>query len=197
MPVLWATQNMPVERDHVYVIPPNADLEIQQGRFHVEVRTPPQVPHLPVDHFLQSLAADRGSLGIGVILSGTASDGTLGLKAIKAEGGITFAQSEKSAKYAGMPNSAISAGFVDYVLPPDKIARELARLGRHPYLHLRETAPPLPAESDEQLAKLFSMLRNATGVDFTHYKHPTLRRRITRRMVVQKIDQAREITCST
>ena len=189
MPVAIAQTGMVVERDHVYVIAPNTDLEISGGRFVVRPRAAARSPHYPVDQFLQSLAMDRGSLAIGVILSGTASDGTLGLKAIKSEGGITFAQSEASAKYPGMPSSAISAGFVDYVLPPEKIARELARLGRHPYLHLHPAAPPIPAEGDGHIAKLFSLLRNTTGVDFTHYKHTTLRRRITRRMVVQKIDK--------
>ena len=189
MPVTTAQTGVSVERDHVYVIAPNTELGISGGRFDVSPRANTRGFHYPVDHFLQSLAAERGSMAIGVILSGTASDGTLGLKAIKSEGGITFAQSEVSAKYPGMPNSAIAAGFVDYILPPEKIARELTRLGQHPYLHTHETEPPAQTESDGQHTQLFSLLRNATGVDFTHYKLTTLRRRITRRMVVQKIDK--------
>ena len=190
MPVEWASQNAAVERNHIYVLPPNADMEILNGKLQLKTRTSARVPHLPVDRFLESLARDRGSVAIGVVLSGTASDGTLGLKAIKAEGGITFAQSEESAKYTGMPSSAISAGVVDYVLPPGGIARELARIGRHPYVHLREPAlTPLAQESDNDLAKLFALLRSATSVDFNHYKHTTIRRRIVRRMVVQKIDK--------
>ncbi len=190
MPVEWASQNVKVKPNHFYVLPPNADLEISEGKLQLKSRSTTRVPHLPVDRFMESLARDRGSLAIGVILSGTASDGTLGLKAIKAEGGITFAQLEKTAKYADMPSNAISAGVVDYILPPEGIARELARIGRHPYLHLRETgAAPLTREGETDLAKVFAMLRSASGVDFTHYKHSTLRRRIARRMVVQKIDR--------
>ena len=103
---------------------------------------------MPIDSFLRTLAEVQGSQGIGVILSGTASDGTLGLKAIKAEGGIAFAQDPHSAQYDGMPRSAIAAGCVDFVLPPEGIAQELARLGRHPYVAAAEpsrdagAAPP-------------------------------------------------------
>jgi len=193
MPVAWAQQDMRAERNHLYVIPPNADLEIHDGRFQVQPRTAARGLHLPIDQFLRSLALDRRGMAIGVILSGTASDGTLGLRAIKAEGGISFAQSEHSAKYPGMPGSAITAGVVDYVLAPDAIARELARIGKHPYLHLPEPAvAPLLGESDDHLAKLFLTLRNKSGVDFTHYKHTTVQRRIARRMVVRKIDKLRE-----
>jgi two-component system CheB/CheR fusion protein len=144
---------------------------------------------MPVDHFFRSLADDQGSKAIGVILSGTASDGTLGLKAIKAQGGITFAQDEKSARYDGMPRSAVLAGCVDFILPPEGIAREVARLCRHPYV-----APPQGAESgngepDPQFGPIFAMLRNATGVDFVYYKHATIRRRIMRRMALHKLDR--------
>ena len=103
-------------------------------------RTEKQGLHLPIDYFLRSLAEDRRGRAVGVILSGTASDGTQGLKAIKAEGGITFAQDEQSAKYDGMPHSAVMSGFVDCVLPPEGIARELARLSRHPYVMLSQEA---------------------------------------------------------
>ena len=91
-------------------------------------------PHMPIDYFLRTLAEAQGSQGIGVVLSGTATDGTLGLQAIKAEGGIAFAQEPASAQYDGMPRSAIAAGCVDFVLPPEGIAQELTRLGRHPYM---------------------------------------------------------------
>jgi two-component system CheB/CheR fusion protein len=126
-----------------------------------------------------------------VILSGTASDGTLGLKAIKDEGGITFAQDEKSAKYSGMPSSAIAAGCVDRVLPPEGIARELARISQHPYvMHSPEVQaePWQPGETDA-LHKIFILLRTQTGVDFTDYKHTTIRRRIQRRMLLHTIDR--------
>jgi two-component system CheB/CheR fusion protein len=193
MPVGWAEKNQLAEPNRIYIIPPNCDLSIADGHLQIGPRTNTEGLHLPIDRFMRSLAADRGGTAIGVILSGTASDGTLGLKAIKAEGGITFAQSEESAKYPSMPASAIGAGCVDYVLTPDAIARELARIGKHPYLHLREpTAAKLAIEGDGELSKLFYMLRNKTGVDFTHYKPSTIRRRIARRMVVQKIERFQE-----
>ncbi len=189
MPVTEVKEGMAVQPNHVYVIPPNRMMGIFNGVLHLTVREDPGAKHMPVDFFLKSLAEDQGSRAVGVILSGTASDGTRGLKAIKAEGGITFAQDEKSAKYDGMPRSAIAAGCVDFVLPPAEIAAELGRIGQHPYLGL---ATPLKAEElppgDEDLQRIFVLLRTATGVDFTHYKYSTIRRRIARRMVLHKTD---------
>jgi two-component system, chemotaxis family, CheB/CheR fusion protein len=123
--------------DHVYVIPPNTNMAIRNGVLRLAVRSLTGGQHLPIDHFLRSLAEDRGSRAISVILSGTASDGTEGSRAVKAAGGVTFAQDEKSAKYSGMPHSAIAAGCVDFVLSPPAICQELARVGKHPHL----TAP--------------------------------------------------------
>src|SRR5437588_7066520 len=116
MPVREVTDATLVEPNHVYVIPPNVDMVISQGILRLTPRTETRGHHMPIDRFLRSLAEDKGSNAIGVILSGTASDGTLGLAAIKGEGGITFAQDEKSAKYDGMPESAIAAGCVDLPL---------------------------------------------------------------------------------
>lgn len=136
LPIHEARDGMQLEANHIYVIPPNTNLAVLHGRLSLMPRIEARGQHLPVDFFLRSLAADQKGRAIGVILSGTASDGTEGLRAIKAEGGLTFSQDEKSAKYNGMPHSAIAAGVVDFVLPPEGIARELARLGRHPYVAL-------------------------------------------------------------
>jgi two-component system, chemotaxis family, CheB/CheR fusion protein len=190
LPIHEVRDGMSIEANHVYVIPPNTNMAVLHGRLSLMPRTETRGQHMPVDFFLRSLAHDQGSHAIGVILSGTASDGTEGLKAIKAEGGLTFAQDRKSAKYDGMPHSAISAGVVDFVLAPEKIASELARLGRHPYVASLKAAlqeDPLP-ESAEDLDKVFILLRSATGVDFTYYKPTTLKRRIARRMVLHKIE---------
>lgn len=188
MPVTEVKQGMRAEPNHVYIIPPNTTMGILNGDLHLTARMEPGSRHMPIDYFLRSLAEDQGSGAIGVILSGAATDGTLGLKAIKAEGGITFAQDEKTAKYDGMPRSAIAAGCVDFVLSPEGIARELARIGRHPYLRIPAAEPvPLPAENDGDLRTLFLLLRNATGVDFRYYRYSTLKRRIARRMVLHKI----------
>ena len=136
MAVAEVKHGVQAQPNHMYVIPPNADITIVNGILQLVRRGAPAGRHMPIDHFFRSLAQDQGARAIGVVLSGTAADGTLGLKAIKAEGGITFAQEPGSAKYDGMPRSAISAGCVDFVLPPDRIAVELLRMSRHPYVDL-------------------------------------------------------------
>lgn len=189
MPVHEAGDGLRIAPNHIYVIPPNTNLAVLRGRISLRPRTEVRGQHLPVDFFFRSLAADRKGRAIGVILSGTASDGTEGLRAIKAEGGLTFAQDEKSAKYDGMPHSAIAAGVVDTVLPPEGIARALARLGRNPdrTLPAAKADDPLP-ESDGEMSEIFILLRSATGVDFSVYKPPTLKRRIARRLALHKLE---------
>jgi two-component system CheB/CheR fusion protein len=189
MPVQEVREGMRAEPNQVYVIPANADLSLMDGLLHIVGRKAPAGHHLPIDYFFRSLAQTRKSQAIGVILSGTASDGTAGLHAIKAEGGITFAQEPGSAKFDGMPRSAIAAGCVDLVLPPDRIAAELARLARHPFVALlpQDAVPALPAK-EEDWAHLFRLLRTSSGVDFTFYKKSTIKRRLARRMTLHKIE---------
>ncbi|TCV85403.1 chemotaxis protein CheB [Sulfurirhabdus autotrophica] len=191
MPVAEVEDGTVIAPDHVYVIPPNANLAILHGILHLMPRSQNRGQHLSIDYFFRSLAEDQGGNAIGVILSGTASDGVLGLKAIKAEGGITFSQDEQSAKYDGMPHSAISAGCVDFILPPEKIAKELMRIARHPYVsHIKgiDSLEILP-QGDEELNKIYILLRRHTGVDFTYYKQTTIHRRIRRRMLLHKLDK--------
>jgi two-component system CheB/CheR fusion protein len=133
MPTREVTDKLRVEPNHVYVIPPNTTMAIARGVLKLEPRSEGRRPQHAIDFFLESLAQDRHASAIGVILSGTATDGTLGLEAIKAEGGITFAQDD-TARYDSMPRSAVAAGCVDAVLPPEGIATELARLAKHPYV---------------------------------------------------------------
>ncbi len=182
MPVLEVSDGMPVERNHVYVIPPDKVMTIRNGALMLMPRARASVPHHPIDEFLAALARERNTAAIGVILSGSGSDGTLGLKAIKAEGGVTFAQDPKTAAWPAMSTSAISAGAVDFVLPAADIAAELARIGRHPYL-LDNGHPP----EGGGLEKIYTLLRSATGVDFRLYKQPTVSRRVARRMALQKM----------
>ncbi len=148
LPVREVTDNLRVESDQVYVIPPNTNLAIAQGVLKLEPRPQTRTPHHSIDFFFESLAEDQRERAIGVILSGTASDGTLGLEAIKAEGGITFAQDD-SARYDSMPHSAVAAGCVDFVLSPQDIAKELARIAKHPYV---AGQPPIAAEDDRAAA---------------------------------------------
>jgi two-component system CheB/CheR fusion protein len=183
MPVCEVKGETRVEANHVYVIPPRCNLGISEGVLHTPPR-PERGRNMPIDSFLRALAADRGSESIGVVLSGTASDGTLGLQAIKAAGGITFAQEKGTAKFDSMPGSAIAAGVVDFVLPPARIARELTAIARdsRARIELREATE---TSEEAELNKIFRLLRKAAGVDFTYYKHSTLQRRIKRRMALR------------
>jgi two-component system CheB/CheR fusion protein len=191
MSVTEITDNLPVEPNHTYVIPPNASLTISNRTLHLGPRIESRGVHMETDRFMRSLAEDQGSRAIGVILSGTGSDGTLGMIEIQAHGGITFAQDESTAGYDGMPRSAIASGCVDYVLPPAGIADELARVAHHPYVE----RDPVPEKMERApaggsaLKAIFEMLRRANGLDFTHYRQTTVLRRIQRRMVVHKIER--------
>jgi two-component system, chemotaxis family, CheB/CheR fusion protein len=197
MPVLEAKNGTSVRADHVYVIPPNVNMRINGRQLQLTPRAAAPTLHTPVDFFMQSLAEGREHRSVGVVLSGTASDGTRGLAAIKAEGGITFAQDEKSAKYPGMPNSAVASGCVDFVLPPEKIGHELARISGHPYLNgYRERAGrirvPRARRPEANFDRIFTLLRNAGGINFSLYKLGTVQRRTLRRMAIHKIDDVRE-----
>jgi two-component system, chemotaxis family, CheB/CheR fusion protein len=191
IPVTQVTEGVTVERNHIYIIPPNTDMVIRDGTLRLSARSLTLGQHRPIDQFLISLAEDCGDRAIAVILSGTASDGTSGCLAVKAVGGITFAQDEATAKYTSMPRSAIEAGCVDFVLPPKAIADELARIEKHPYIGRIPTRPDelLGPASPSDIHALFAMLREAKGVDFTHYKQTTLQRRIKRRMVVNQVER--------
>ena len=186
LPVVEVVNGLAVRPDQIYVIPPNTTLTIAQGVLHLTPRGEAHGPHLPIDHFFKSLAVDRETGAVGVILSGTGTDGTLGLEEIKAAGGITFAQDEQSAKFAGMPQSAIRSGCVDRVLSSQEIARELIRIGQHPYVTPDETEEhALVAASDEaHFKKILALLRFSSGVDFGAYRDTTIKRRILRRMVL-------------
>src|SRR5436190_13089329 len=186
IPVQEATQGLAVQPNNVYVIPRNTTMTIADGILQLKPRGEARGPHLPVDAFFKSLAADRQTAAIGVILSGTGSDGTLGVEDIKAAGGITFAQDEESAKYPGMPQSAMSSGCIDVVLPPEEIARELARIGQHPYVTAatRTADAVLPVTEETSFRNILKLLRRSFGVDFSGYRDTTIRRRIMRRMVL-------------
>ena len=149
LPVQVVTDHLRVEANHVYVIPPNTYLSIESGVLKLQLRDQARTPARSIDFFFESLAADQHERAIGVILSGTASDGTIGLEAIKAEGGITFAQDD-SAKYDSMPRSAVAAGCVDFVLSPEAIADELARLATHPYIAGAALSPRATAQSQPE-----------------------------------------------
>jgi two-component system CheB/CheR fusion protein len=188
LPVEEAREGVKPEPDHVYILPPGEVMEIRHGALRLVKREVSEGRYLPVDTFLTSLAADRGSQAIGVILSGTASDGVQGMKAIKEAGGITFAQDEQSAKYPGMPQSSVAAGCVDFVLTPVGIAKELARIARHPFIGPAIEAGLLKPGEEGVFSQILNRLKRATGVDFTFYKHSTIKRRTFRRMALRKVN---------
>ena len=194
MRVVEVDDGMTVEANHVYVIPPNATMSISKRVLHLSPREDSHGHPMSIDQFMRSLAEEHGSKSVGVILSGSGSDGTLGLAEIRAQGGVTFAQDETTAKYDGMPRSAIAAGSVDYVLPPVGVARELTRIAHHPYVVRSRAAegPELLPEEDVPLSMIFDLLRKASGVDFSFYRRTTILRRIQRRMVVHKIENLKD-----
>lgn len=188
LPVMTILDKQSIQTNTIYVIPPAVDVVIRNRRFALSSTVPSEHRggRHSIDTFLQSLAADQGARSIGVILSGAGSDGTLGLKAIKEEGGITFVQEPASAAHASMPQSALNEGHADFCLDPAAIADELMRLARHSYVTASRTSP----QFDEELrSRLFVMLRRAFGVDFSAYKQSTLERRIQRRMALHKLDR--------
>jgi two-component system CheB/CheR fusion protein len=184
MPVREGREGMTVEIDHVYIIPPNTNMALTDGKLSLTPRSPVRGQHMPIDYLFRSLARIQKNRAIGVILSGGGTDGTLGFQAIKAEGGITFAQDEKTAGQPSMPRSAALDGSVDYVLAPDDIARQLARLGHHPYAREATPATEPAADNAAAISEIIAQLRTTSGVDFTHYKQSTIQRRVYRRIAL-------------
>jgi len=180
---------MEVEAHRVYMAPGGTNLAILQGILHfMESPSQDRVP-LPIDYFFRSLAEDQKQRAVGIILSGTGTDGTVGLRAIKAESGLTIAQEPSSAKYQGMPRSAIAAGVVDVVKPAGQMSEPLLAYTRS----LTRPALPIPEhEGSQTLRKIFILLRDRTGNDFTLYKENTIHRRIERRMNVHQIENVRQ-----
>ena len=185
MPVVQVKDGVDVEPDHVYVIPPNATMVLVDG--NLRLSTPVEgLAHRrrPIDEFFISLAETMRNRAIGVVLSGAASDGTLGLKAIKAEAGITFAQ-DHTAQFDGMPRNAIAAGVVDFVLPPRRIAEELTRLAHHP---ISIAAPESLLNDSPAMERILDVVRSRAGVDFRLYKQATVQRRLARRLALKTVE---------
>jgi len=186
MPVHEAQDQMAVMPNHVYVIPPNRDMSIFHGILHLSVPENPRGLRMPIDFFLRSLAEEQGERAIGVILSGNGSDGTLGLRAIHGAGGITFVQEPSSARYDGMPVSAIRSGLAAYILPVEKMPEQLMSYKKILRKGKIKSALPAPVIMGE-FSKILMLIRSRTGHDFSLYKQNTIRRRIERRMNIHCI----------
>jgi two-component system CheB/CheR fusion protein len=187
MQVFEVEDGMAVRPNCAYIIPPNRDMAFLNGTLHLIEPAAPRGQRLPIDFFFRSLAQDQRERAICIVLSGTGSDGTLGVRAIKGEGGIAMAQNPASTEYDGMPRSAISTGLVDYELPPAEMPAQLIAYVSHAFGNPpRHAAIPAPKE-ENALKKIFILLRAQTGHDFSQYKPSTIGRRIDRRMAVQQI----------
>lgn len=188
MTVAEITDGVELHADHVYVLPAGSDVTLAAGRLRLAPRRAADRVHLPIDGFFKSLAAEQGARSIGIVLTGAASDGTVGLGAIKEAGGVTFAQDPSEAEHASMPASAIAAGVVDFVLPVRAIAEELVELIPRSAAGdaVGTSWEPAGEQEPDRFEEVLALLRSSRGVDFSGYKPSTLRRRLARRMLVSR-----------
>ncbi len=186
MPVHRVEDGMAVEPGNVYLIPPKKNMTIFHGKLLLNDQDQARGLNLPIDVFLQSLAEDQGEKAIGIILSGTGSDGMRGVRAIKECGGMIMVQNEASAKFDGMPQAAISTGLVDFILAPDEMPDQLQAFVSYP-AQMVPIHPNREVSDDDGLTQVFALLRERCKVDFTHYKPSTVHRRLERRMTVNQI----------
>jgi two-component system CheB/CheR fusion protein len=184
-----AKDGMLVEPDTIYLIPPRNNLSIFHGKLVLEDQGSRSGLNLPIDIFFRSLAADVGKKSIGIILSGTGSDGTLGTRAIKEAGGMVMAQDERTARFDGMPRSSISTGLVDYILPPGKMPEELVNYIKHPFTEKSNQAAPALTSSEDTLTRVLLVLREFSGIDFSYYKENTILRRLERRLSINRFER--------
>ncbi len=188
MPVYEVTDGMVVQPNCVYVIPPKYDMVLKSGTLQLQEPVEPRGHHLPIDLFFRSLALSKQEMAIGIILSGTGSDGTLGARAIKAEGGMVMVQSPESSEYDGMPRSVIDTGMADYILPPAEMPTQLIAYVTQTF----GKGPLVTLKTESAMKKIFNLLRVQTGHDFSHYKQSTISRRIERRMAIRNVKSVDE-----
>ena len=182
MPVIQARNDMRVLPNHVYLIPPRNNMVLRDGHLFLNEYDTTVVNH-PIDIFFDSLAEEAGELGVAVVLSGTGSDGTRGIKSVKEAGGLVIVQDPSTAKFDGMPRSAIGTGLADFVLAPRQIVEEILNFSQHPSVLTASDNVEL-YDDDGAMLRIYNTLKQICGVDFTHYKRSTVVRRIERRMVV-------------
>ncbi len=189
LPILKADDGMLVEPDKVYLIPARKNLSIFHGRLMLEDQGARNGIILPIDIFFRSLAKDIEKRAIGIILSGTGSDGTLGTRAIKEAGGMVMAQDERTAKFDGMPRSCISTGLVDYILPPAEMPDALYNFIKHPFVEKAKNTDAVLTGDEDGLRKILMTLRDFSGTDFSYYKENTILRRLERRLSINRFER--------
>jgi two-component system CheB/CheR fusion protein len=192
MQVFEVEDGMVVRPNCAYIIPPNRDMAFLDGTLQLLEPTAPHGHRLPIDFFFRSLAQDQHERAICIVLSGTGSDGTQGMRAVKGEGGMVMAQNPESTEYDGMPRSAIATGLVDYVLPPAEMPAQLIAYVAHIFGKALRPASSLAPKAEDAMRKVFVLLRAQTSHDFSQYKQNTIRRRVERRMAVHKIERLGE-----
>jgi two-component system CheB/CheR fusion protein len=186
MRVFEVEDGMAVRPNCAYIIPPNRDMAFVNGTLQLLEPVATRGLRLPIDFFFRSLAQDQHERAIGIVLSGTGGDGTLGARAIKGEGGLVMAQTPESTEYDGMPRSVIATGLVDYVMPPAEMPAQLMAFASHAFGNALSASPL--TKSEDQVKKIFVLLRAQTGHDFSLYKQTTISRRIERRMAIHQIE---------
>ncbi|MGB7566608.1 MAG: chemotaxis protein CheB [Chitinivibrionales bacterium] len=189
MEITQISDGMRIEKNKVYLAPPDHNIAIIEDTLHHITPEKTHGMNLPIDFFFRSLAEDQGKRSIGVILSGTGTDGTLGLKEIKAAGGMAMVQDETQAKYSGMPKSAIDTGLVDFVLPVEKMPEQLINYASHPYLEMAKIIKTTDGDFQTNMQKALLLIRGKTGHDFSLYKNNTIRRRIERSMALHQMER--------
>jgi two-component system CheB/CheR fusion protein len=188
MQVFEVEDGMAVRPNCAYIIPPNRDMALLGGTLHLMEPSAPRGQRLPIDYFFRSLAQDQRERAICIVLSGTGSDGTLGVRAVKGEGGMVMAQNPASTEHDGMPRSAIATGLVDYQLPPAEMPAQLIGYVAHAFGRPPRPAPAPTPKSENAFKRILIQLRAQTGHDFSQYKPSSVHRRVERRMAVHQIE---------
>lgn len=189
MKIYRAEDGIKVLPNSVYLIPPKMNMTIFHGKLFLTAQDFNRGLNLPIDIFLRSLAQDKGKNAVAIILSGTGSDGTLGIRSVKEEGGMVMVQDDQSAKFDGMPRSSIATGLVDYILPPEKMPEELVKYIKHPYIKRAGKIENIISKDEDILTKILKILRDKVGVDFTYYKPATILRRLEKRISINQINK--------
>ena len=187
MQVFEVEDGMTVKPNCAYIIPPNRDMAFLNGNLQLMEPVAPRGQRLPIDFFFRSLAQDRHERAICIVLSGSGSDGTLGVRAIKGEGGMVMVQNPESTEYDSMPRSAIATGFADYILPPAEMPLQLIAYTAHAFEKTYHPVSPPSLKDESDMKKIYILVRAQTGHDFSQYKPNTISRRVERRMAIQQI----------
>ncbi|HAN39408.1 MAG TPA: chemotaxis protein CheR [Chitinophagaceae bacterium] len=188
IPIQIAEESMEVQPNNIYLIPPRKNISIFHNKLFLDTQNNKKSLNLPVDVFFRSLAVEKGKNAIGIVLSGTGSDGTLGTRAIKEAGGMIMAQDETTAKFDGMPRNCIATGLVDFILPPAAMPEALVNYTKHPFTQANKTNENILTKNIDALTKVVLILRDHCGIDFSYYKENTLVRRLERRVSINRFD---------